>query len=131
MKVMRMKNFVARSIATVAVMATLSLGTPLAAFAGTTSPSTVSSQSASPQHNYQIAVRHYLYELKVINHTFIAAIKTARANYFLAVSAATNSTERISARASYKLAIVEATVARAKALVALGHHPIKPHAGSL
>ncbi len=122
-----MKRIAPRSIATVAIMATLAFGTPLAAYAGSTTPPTGPTQALTPQHLYQVNQRHYLEQLKLINHTFVAAIKTAKSNFSLAISASTNSTQRISARASYKLAIAEATVARANSLVALGNPPLKPH----
>ena len=126
-----MNRIATRSIATVAFMATLALSTPLAAYASTTTPPTGPTQALTPQHIYQVNQRHYLEQLKVINHTFVAAIKTAKSNFNLAMSASTNSTQRISARASYKLAIAQATVARANALVALGNPPVKPHSGGL
>lgn len=124
-----MRRIATRSIATVAILATLALGTPLAAYAGATTTPTGPTQALTPQHIYKVNQRHYLEQLKVINHTFVAAIKTAKSNFSRAMAASTNSTQRISARASYKFAIAEATVARANALVALGKPPVKPHGG--
>lgn len=126
-----MKSIATRSIATVAIMAILALATPLAAFAGNSTRPTGPTRAISALHVYQVAERHYRRELKGINHTFIAAIKRAKANYVLALSVATNSTQRITARAGYKLAIAEATVARANALGALGNPPVKPRTGTV
>ncbi len=120
-----MRNVAIRLIAPVAISVVLALGSSLVAGASVTT-TTSPAPAHSALHQYQVAKRHYFEELKVINYTFVAAIKTAKSNYALALATAKNSTERISARASFKLAIAEATVARANALVALGKLPAKP-----
>jgi hypothetical protein len=47
-------------------------------------------------------------------------------NLSSSLSTAINSTQRISARATYRFAITEATIARSNALSLLGKPPVKP-----
>ena len=121
-----MKRFAIRSIASAAVVATLALGTPVTAFAGNGAPTTTA-MSFSSLHAYQISVHAYRSQLKAINLTFIAAVRVAESNFQSAFAAATRSADRITARAAMRLAIANATAARATALTALGKPPVKPH----
>ena len=124
-----MKGFAARSFAAMAIMATLALGTPLVSSADTTTtttPTTTTTVAITTLKQYRAAEKLYLAKLKVINATFVAAVDVAKSNYAATVSVATNSAERISARSAMRLAIANATIARAGALIELGKAPVKP-----
>ena len=130
-----MTSIAKRTIATVAIVATLALGTPVVALAGTTTTTTSSTTTTTivtktpvikTMKEWRAADKLYLAKLKVINLTFLAAVATAKMNLSASISAATNSTARISARATYRFAITEATIARSNALTLLGKPPAKP-----
>lgn len=122
-----MNGFAARTLTAIAIMATLAIGTPLVSSADSTTPTTTTTTLAiTTLKQYRAAEKLYLAELKVINATFVAAVDVAKANYAATVSVATNSSERISARAAMRLAIANATIARAGALIELGKAPVKP-----
>jgi hypothetical protein len=126
------KRFVTRSIATVAILATLSFGAPAIAMAGTaTTATTTTTIVITTMKQYRAAERVYLAALKVINETFILAVSTAKSNYAAALSVATNSSARISARSTYHSAIAVATLARSNSLSILGKPPVKPKVKSL
>ena len=69
---------------------------------------------------WRAADKLYLAQLKVINLTFLAAVATAKMDLSTSLASATDATERISARATYRYAITEATIARSNALTILG-----------
>lgn len=125
-----MKGSAIRTVASIAMMATLVIGAPLASGASTVSPTTTSTTTTTlvitTMKQYRAAEKLYLAKLKVINATFVAAVNVAKANFAATVSVATNSAERISARATLRLAIANATIARAGALIELGSAPVKP-----
>ncbi len=125
-----MKGFAARPLAALAIVATLALGTPLVAYADSTTTTTTSTTTTTvaitTMKQYRAAEKLYLAKLKVINATFIAAVDVAKANYAATIAVATNSAERISARSAMRLAIADATIARAGALIELGKPPVKP-----
>ncbi|HEY5093058.1 MAG TPA: hypothetical protein VII60_07310 [Acidimicrobiales bacterium] len=127
-----MKGFAARTLAAMAIMATLALAAPLVSSAAsavpTTTTTTTTTLAITTLKQYRAAEKLYLAKLKVINDTFVAAVDIAKSNYATTVSVATNSTERISARATMRLAIADATIARASALINLGKAPVKPKA---
>jgi hypothetical protein len=131
-----MTSIAKRTIATVAIAALLAIGTPAVALAGTTTTTTTSSTTTTTivtktpviktMKEWRAADKLYLAKLKVINLTFLAAVATAKMNLSASISAATNATARISARATYRFAITEATIARSNALTQLGKPPAKP-----
>ena len=130
-----MTSIAKRTIAAVAVAATLALGTPVVALAGTTTTTTSSTTTTTivaktpvikTIKEWRAADKLYLAKLKVINLTFLAAVDTAKMNLSASLGVATNATERISARATYRFAITEATIARSNALTLLGNPPAKP-----
>jgi hypothetical protein len=125
-----MKSFAQRTIASVAIVVTLALGTPALAMAGVTSTTTTTIVTKTPvitnMKQYRAADKLYLAKLKVVNLTFLAAIASAKLNLATALGVATNSAQRISARATYRFAITEATIARSNALTLLGNPPVKP-----
>jgi len=123
-----MKGLAKRTLATVAIVSALALGTPAAAFAGTTTTTTIAAKTPviTTLKQWRAADKVYLANLKVINLTFLSAVATAKADLAASLSVATNSTQRISARATYRFAITEATIARSNALSLLGKPPLKP-----
>ncbi len=124
------KRFVSRSVAAVAMFATLSVGIPALATAGTTSTATTT-VVITTMRQYRAALKVYEAELNLINETFILAVSNAKATYAASLSGATSSSARISARSTYRSAIAAATLARATALTALGKAPVKPKTKSL
>jgi hypothetical protein len=126
-----MKSLTQRTIASVAIAVTLALGTPVLAHATTTTTTTTTTIVAKTPvittlKEYRAAEKLYLAKLKVVNLTFLAAVATAKMNLSSSLSTAINSTQRISARATYRFAITEATIARSNALSVLGKPPVKP-----
>lgn len=125
-----MKGLAHRTIASVAILATLTLGAPAVALAGvhSTTSTTVTTKTAviTTMKQYRAAEKLYLARLKVINVTFLAAVATARINLASSLSTAINSGQRITARATFRFAITEATIARSNALIQLGKPPVKP-----
>ena len=125
-----MTSIAKRVVASVAIAAALGLGTPVVALAGTTTTTSTTTTTIVPviktMKQYHAAEKIYLAKLKDINLTFLAAINAAKANLALALASSTNSNQRISARATYRYAITEATIARANALTLLGKAPTKP-----
>jgi hypothetical protein len=126
-----MKGLAKRTIASVAILATLTLGTPALALASTTTTTTTTTIATKAPvittlKEYRAAEKLYLARLKVINLTFLAAVATAKMNLASSLSGTFNSSQRISARATYRFAITEATIARSNALTQLGNPPEKP-----
>jgi hypothetical protein len=130
-----MTRFAKRTIASVAIVAALALGTPVVAVAGTTNTTNTTTTTTTlvtktPEiktlKQWRAADKLYLAKLKVINLTFLSAVASAKLNLSTSLGVATNSSQRISARATYRFAITEATVARSNALSLLGRAPVKP-----
>ena len=127
-----MTSIAKRTIAAVAIVASLALGAPVAALAGTTSTTTTTTTIVTKTpvittlKQWRAADKLYLAKLKVINLSFLAAVATAKLNLSASIGGATNATARISARATYRFAITEATIARSNALSVLGNAPAKP-----
>jgi hypothetical protein len=129
-----MNGLAKRTIASVAIVVTLAFGAPtlaLAATTTTTAPSTTTTIVAKTpvirtMKQWRAADKLYLAQLKVINLTFLAAVATAKMDLSTSLGSATNATARISARATYRYAITEATIARSNALTILGKPPVKP-----
>jgi len=118
-----MTSIAKRTIAAVAIVAILGLGTPVVALASTSSTTTTTTSSTTTtiatktpvittMKQWRAADRLYLAKLKVINLTFLAAAATAKMNLSTSIGSASNATARISARATYRFAITEATIAR-------------------
>jgi hypothetical protein len=129
-----MKGLAKRITASVAIMVTLALGSTSVAVAATTTttaPTTTTTVLAKTpviktMKEWRAAEKLYLAQLKVINVTFLGAVATAKMNLSSAISVASSATARISARATYRYAIAEATIARSNALTLLGNPPLKP-----
>ena len=120
-----MRNIAKRTIAGVAIVATLGFGTPALAYAGTTS-STTTVSVITTMKQWRAADRIYREKLRQINIAFLAAVAAAKAILVFATGPSSTATERISARASYRYAITEATINRSNALSLLGNPPAKP-----
>jgi phosphotransferase system HPr-like phosphotransfer protein len=121
-----MKGFVGRTVAAMSIMAMIAVGTPLVSSADSTASTTTTTLAITTLKQYRTAEKLYLAKLKVINATFVDAVDSAKANYAATLSVATNSAQRISARSTMRLAIANATIARAGALIELGKAPEKP-----
>jgi hypothetical protein len=123
-----MKSLAKHAVASLAIVTALALGTPALATAAPTTTTTIVAKTTvvTTLKQYRAELKLYRAELKVINLTFLDACNTAKMNLTTALDAATNSSERISARATYRFAITEATVARSNALILLGKEPVKP-----
>ncbi len=119
-----MRNIAKRTIAGVAIVATLGFGTPALAYAGTTT--TTSATVITTMKQWRAADRIYREKLRQINLAFVKAVNAAKLTLALATGPSSTSTERISARASYRYAITEATINRSNALALLGNPPLKP-----
>ena len=117
-----MKSIALRSVACAALVAALALGAPAAAFAGSNTPTT----TFQTLRAYQVAEHAYQAQLRAINVAFVQAVAVAKSNFEAALSVATSSSDRITARASMRFAIADATNTRANALTALGKAPVKP-----
>lgn len=121
-----MTNIAKRTIAGVAIVATLGFGTPALAYAGTTT-TTTSATVITTMKQWRAADKIYLARLREINTVFLAAVNAAHTSLTLATGPSSTATERISARANYRYAITEATINRANALALLGNPPVKPY----
>lgn len=117
-------SIVKRTIAGVAIVATLGFGTPALAYAGTTT--TTSATVITTMKQWRAADRIYREQLRAINTAFLAAVNAAQDNLTLATGPSSTATQRISARANYRYAITEATINRSNALTLLGNPPVKP-----
>lgn len=120
-----MTNIAKRTIAAVAIVATLGFGTPALAYAGTTT--TTSATVITTMKQWRAADKIYREKLRAINTAFLAAVNAAEVTLTLATGPTSTATERISARANYRYAISEATINRSNALTLLGHPPAKPN----
>lgn len=123
-----MNGLAKRMIASVAIVVSLALSAPAVAFAGTTTTTTIATKSTviTTMKQWRAADRLYLAKLKVINVTFLAAVATAKADLVATLSTSHDSAARITARAAFRVAITEATIARSDALTLLGKPPVKP-----
>jgi hypothetical protein len=124
-----MTNIAKRTIAGVAIVAMLGLGAPALAYAGTTTTTTTSTTVSviTTMKQWRAADKIYREKLRQINIIFLAAVNTAKADLALATGPSSTATDRISARASYRYAITEATINRSNALSLLGKPPVKPY----
>jgi hypothetical protein len=120
-----MTKFAKRAIAGMAIVATLGFGTPVLASAGTTTSATTTVITTMKQ--WRAADKIYREKLRQINIAFLAAVAAAKAELALATGPTSTANERISARASYRYAITEATINRSNALTLLGNPPVKPN----
>lgn len=123
-----MTSIAKRTTAAVALVAMLALGTPIAAIANTTTTTTIVAKAPviTTLKQWRAANKLYLAKLNVINLTFLSAVTSAKLTLSTSLADATDATARISARATYRFAITEATIARSNALMLLGKAPLKP-----
>jgi hypothetical protein len=125
-----MTSIVQRTIASVAIVAALAIGTPAVALADTSPTTTTTIVAKTPviktMKQWRAADKIYRAKLKVINLEFLSAVASAKLNLSDSLATATNASARITARATYRFAITEATIARSNALTLLGNPPLKP-----
>jgi hypothetical protein len=114
-----MKKLSGRSIVAVAMVAGLSLTTPLLASAGT------EHSKASSSRTYHQEVVAYRESRHAIELAFQSAVNTARANLDEALSIATTSAQRSAAQQAYTTAIIQAASQRSAALTNLGAPPVR------
>jgi hypothetical protein len=120
-----MKVIAARSLVALAIVGMLAVGAPVVASAkGTTATTTI--RAVSPMKAYQRALVAYRSARADINRSYQSAIEAAQSFYVASLAAARNSAQRSTARATWRLAITEATAAREAALLPLGKAPVKP-----
>jgi hypothetical protein len=117
-----MKALATRSIAALAIVATLGVSGPVAAYANRGTMTTV---------HGTLPIRHldrqaYLAAQAAIARAFSSSITSAKDVYRATMSNATTSAERNTARAALKLAIVQASAFRGASLLELGRPPAKP-----
>jgi hypothetical protein len=121
-----MMGLAKRSVAAVAIVSMLILGAPVVALAAPTT-TTTTAPVITTMKQFRAAEKIYLFKARLINRTFLADIAAAKAGLTVSLDDATNSSQRISARATYRLAITQATVDRSNSLQLLGNPPLKPH----
>src|ERR1700692_4183220 len=98
-----MKGLTQRTLPAVAILATLTMATPAIAMASSTTTTTIAAkaQVITSMQQYRAAKKIYDTRLNSINLTFLAAADAAHTNLVNALRTATNSGQRISARATY------------------------------
>lgn len=111
----------ARVLLATLIAVALSVVAPAAAFAGTSSGVSTEASAKPP-----LTVKQYNAAVRVINLAYAASIAAAKQQLNAALADATTLAQKLTARAKYRLAVVEATDTRDAALVALG----KPPAGA-
>lgn len=121
-----MKTFASRSLAAIAIVATLGVGVPAVASASTTTTTTTTFKAGNAQKVYRQGLKVYQEERRAIDVTYQAAVQSAMASYESSMSNATSSAQRSAARAAMRLAIVQASAVRQQALVTLGNPPTPP-----
>jgi hypothetical protein len=104
----------------------LGVGAPAVASANGTTTTTTTIRAVSPMKSYQKALGVYKSAREAINRSYQSAIDAAQSVYAAALAVASNSSQRSTARATWRLAITEATAAREAALLALGKAPVRP-----
>jgi hypothetical protein len=119
-----MKVIAARSLVALAIVGTLGVGAPVVASAHGTTTTTV--RVVSPMKAYERTLSAYKSARVAINRSYQSAIEAAQSVYVASLAVARNSAQRNTARATWRLAITEATAAREAALLALGKAPVRP-----
>jgi hypothetical protein len=121
-----MKKFATRSIAVVAMVATVGVGIPAEAFASSSTSSSGTTLAVStPWTTWRATWVTYIKGLESINATYRHSMRDARWTYRHALKGAT-STERQAAFAAYEVSITAALNARVTAITAAGDPPSPP-----
>jgi hypothetical protein len=123
-----MKNFTARSLLVLGIVATLGLTTPILASAGSNAGvgSTSNKNSGSNANKtYREQVAAYNASRQAIENGFHLAVSTARVTLYTALATANSSAQRSADRQAMQAAIIQAAAARSAALTTLGSRPVK------
>lgn len=126
-----MKLFNIKSIAAVAIVASMGVAAPAVAFADsttTTSPtvSVSASANASAWTAFQKDWKAYVDGLRSIRLTYRASVETSRAAYLTAIAAATTPAEKQAARVALDASLSADLNARIAAITAAGDPPSPP-----
>jgi hypothetical protein len=128
-----MKVLSIKSIAAVAIVASLGVAAPAAAFADSTTTTTAApSASVSASANaaawtaFQKEWKAYADGLRSIRLTYQASVETSRATYLTAIAAATTPAERQAARLALDASLSADLNARVAAITAAGDPPSPP-----
>jgi hypothetical protein len=120
-----MKNFVTRSIISMAMVATLGVGIPAAAYASGTTHNNSASTTSTAMKLYHVQLVAYNESLQAVHATFVKAVQTAREAFADAIAVAKTAPLRDAARLALSTAITAAKTARTASL-ALLIRPVKP-----
>lgn len=126
-----MKLFNIKSIAAVAIVASMGVAAPAVAFADsttTTSPtvSVSATANASAWTAFQKDWKAYVDGLRSIRLTYRASVETSRAAYLTAIAAATTPAEKQAARVALDASLSADLNARIAAITAAGDPPSPP-----
>ncbi|MBW4079674.1 MAG: hypothetical protein HIU84_14465 [Acidobacteria bacterium] len=108
-----------------ALVVILGLGTPVAAFAGSTT-TTGATTDTSAWSTFHVAWSSYVNGLKSINATYRASVQSADATFRSAMSAASTTAQRQSARLALDTALEAAINVRVSAITSIGNPPAPP-----
>ena len=126
-----MKEFVTRSVAALAIVASIALVGPLAAYASGSGPASTFPVATSSTTTTTLVKYHHLTlaqfkQLRqAINDSFKSAVQAAQQTFQASRGQATTAAARSTARATYELALAQAAAARDAALVNLGKPPAR------
>lgn len=127
-----MKLFSVKSIAAVAIVASMGVAAPAVAFAdsttttGTPGASATATASASAWTAFQKEWKAYVDGLRSIRLTYRASVETSRAVFLTAMSTATTPAERQAARAALDASLAGDLNARIVAITTAGSPPAPP-----
>ncbi len=128
-----MKLLSIKSIAAVAIVASMGVAAPAAAFADSTTTTTtapgvsVSATANAPAWTaFQKEWKAYADGLRSIRLTYQASVETSRATYLTAIAAATTPAEKQAARAALDASLSADLNARIAAITAAGDPPSPP-----
>lgn len=119
-----MKKFVVRTAVVLALVASIGLAAPVAAFAsGATTSTTTTTTTTIPFKARAHSLAAYRADRFAINQSFKWAMSAAQAVFQQAKDQATTAVARSTARAAYELALIQAAANRDSALTNLGKPP--------
>jgi hypothetical protein len=127
-----MKLLNIKSIAAVAIVASMGVAAPAVAFADSTTTTTAPSASVSATANasawtaFQKDWKAYVDGLRSIRLTYRASVETSRAAYLTAIAAATTPAEKQAARLALDASLSADLNARIAAITAAGDPPSPP-----
>jgi hypothetical protein len=128
-----MKLLSVKSIAAIAIVASMGVAAPAAAFADSTTTTTTTtgvsvtaSANAAAWTAFQKEWKAYVDGLRSIRLTYRAAVETSRATYLTAIAAATTPAEKQAARLALDASLSADLNARIAAITAAGDPPSPP-----